>query len=128
MGESPPSFVPAGSSASGVMGSKKFGFVLSQRPVGLAEPHASPSVGMLALYAVMSAFNSETFLTSRPIEPSFVPGRYDWNVPVLERSTKFGRKTLNGTPLNAVEISETVQPPTTLRLNESLLLRPHGTS
>jgi hypothetical protein len=49
-------------------------------------------------------------------------------VPVFERSTKCGRKTLKGWPLKAVEIIETCQPPSTLRLNELSLLRKNGSS
>ena len=44
-----------------------------------------------------------------PIEPGPVPGRYDANVPVALRSKFCGKKTLSGTPLKAVEISETFQ-------------------
>jgi len=40
----------------------------------------------------MIAFTSLTFLKLRPMEPGPAPGKYDWNVPVLERSAKCGRK------------------------------------
>src|ERR1700755_540112 len=124
MSESPPSGRPDGNSASAVIGPSN----TSQRPVGLFTPHATPSEGMLWLYARMSGFSSSEVLKRRPSWPKLVPGRYERNVPVPERSTSCGRKALNGRPLNAVEMNETFQLPSTLRFAQLLLVEKKGTS
>src|SRR5258708_2768569 len=74
----------------------------------------------------MMLFNLDTDRILRPIAPGVVPGRYDVPAPVSPavvplRSTPSGRIALSGKPLNAVEISDSVQPPSACFLKPLLL-------
>src|SRR5437870_3645768 len=114
--ESPPKRVSAGSSASG---RKVF-------------PNGSVLPPKLELYAVIRAFNFDTDLTSRPIEPPCVPGRYVAPPPkapiVPLRSTPSGKKALCGRPLKVVEMRANVKPPSACLLKLFELFLKYGRS